>query len=116
MIGTVSPAGIHELPPAPKNPLPFRQQLNAIRAFHTGLEILRDAGGPVTRLKLAPSWLVPPVVVVTSPQGARDVLRRGGGYIDKTPLHPEQAPLLRADLFHPTNKPLLPRPRTPPPL
>jgi cytochrome P450 len=111
MVGTVSPAGIHELPPAPKNPLPFRQQLNAIRAFHTGLEILRDAGGPVTRLKLAPSWLVPPVVVVTSPQGARDVLGRGSGYIDKTRLHSEMRQLLGANLFDLTNEPWLPRRR-----
>ncbi|MDT5329440.1 MAG: hypothetical protein QOF31_737 [Mycobacterium sp.] len=111
MVGTVSPAGIHELPPSPKNPLPFRQQLSAIRTFHTGLEILRDAGGPVTRLKLAPSWLVPPVVVVTSPQGARDVLGRGSGYIDKTRLHSEMRQLLGANLFDLTNEPWLPRRR-----
>jgi cytochrome P450 len=91
--------------------LPFRQQVSAIRTFHTGLEILRDAGGPVTRLKLAPSWLVPPVVVVTSPQGARDVLGRGSGYIDKTRLHSEMRQLLGANLFDLTNEPWLPRRR-----
>ena len=49
MVGTSTPADVAELPPAPRNPLPYRQQVNAIKAFHTGLEALRDAGGQVTR-------------------------------------------------------------------
>jgi cytochrome P450 len=100
-----------ELPLAPRNPLPYRQQVQTIRAFHTGLETLRDAGGPVTRLKLAPKWLMPPVVVTTSPQGARDILGRGGGHIEKTRIHNEMRHLLGPNLFDLTHQPWLPRRR-----
>jgi cytochrome P450 len=111
MVDTITPAGVHELPPAPKNPLPYRQQANALRTFHTGLEILRDAGGPVTRLILAPKWLMPPVVVATSPRGAHDILGRGGGHIDKTRIHHEMRYLLGANLFDLTHEQWLPRRR-----
>ncbi|PRC54953.1 cytochrome P450, partial [Mycobacterium sp. ITM-2017-0098] len=80
---------LSDLPLAPRNPLPYRQQMKAIRMFHTGLETLRDAGGPATRPKLAPKWLMPQVVVATSPQGAHDILGRGGGHIEKTRVHHE---------------------------
>ncbi len=62
MVETVETVALSQLPLAPRNPLPYRQQVQAIRTFHTGLETLRDAGGPVTRLRLAPRWLMPPVV------------------------------------------------------
>src|SRR5262245_16344164 len=74
MVATVQVTDVAALPLAPKNPLPFRQRLHAVRVFHTGQEALRDAGGPVTRVSFGPKWLVPPVVVATSPQAARDVL------------------------------------------
>ncbi|STZ33701.1 cytochrome P450 185A4 Cyp185A4 [Mycolicibacterium smegmatis] len=38
------------------------------------MQRLRDVGGPVTRIVLGPRWLVPPALLVTSPQGAHDVL------------------------------------------
>jgi hypothetical protein len=41
------------LPLAPTNPL----------------QTLRDADGPVTRLELAPNWLMPPLVIANSLQG-----------------------------------------------
>src|ERR1700756_5154119 len=44
-------------PLAPKNPLPYRQQLTAVRSFIDGFQQLLDAGGPVTRLALGPTWL-----------------------------------------------------------
>ena len=69
------------LPLAPRNPLPYLRQMTAARAFHTGCETLRDAGGPVTRRNLAPKWMLPPLV--TSPNGARDVLSRGFPSIDR---------------------------------
>ena len=37
-----------ELPLAPMNPLPYRQRRRAAKSFHTGMETLRDAGGPAT--------------------------------------------------------------------
>jgi cytochrome P450 len=111
MVDTITPAGVHELPPAPKNPLPYRQQVNAIRAFHTGPEKLRDAGGPVTRLRLGPKWLTPPIVVATSPRAARDILGRGGEHIDKTRIHHEMRQVLGPNLFDLTHGPWLPRRR-----
>jgi cytochrome P450 len=87
------------LPLAPKNPLPYLQQVTALRSFHTGLETLRDAGGPVSRLVLAPKWLAPTVVVATSPRGAHDILGRGGQYVDKTIIHQEMRHLLGPNLF-----------------
>ena len=37
---------------APKNPLPYWQQLKAARSFIDGIQALVDAGGPVTRIVL----------------------------------------------------------------
>ena len=83
---TLNAAGVQALPLAPKNPLPYRQQMQAARRYHTGLETLRDAGGPVTRLVLMPRWVAPPLVMVTSPQGAHDVLTSDD--VDRTAVDP----------------------------
>nr|WP_237025313.1 cytochrome P450 [Mycolicibacterium sp. CBMA 213] len=64
--------------------MPYKERLAACRSFHTGTDVLRDAGGPVTRFALAPRWLMPPLVVVTSPQGMRDVIACRDSSIDKT--------------------------------
>ena len=48
---------VGSLPLVPRNPLPFRQQMKAIREYHIGQELLRDSGGPVTRVTLGPKWL-----------------------------------------------------------
>jgi cytochrome P450 len=111
MVETVENVDLHALPLAPRNRLPYRQQVEAIRTFHSGLETLRDAGGPVTRLILAPTWLMPPVVVATSPQGARDILGRTGANIEKTRIHHEMRHLLGPNLFDLTHEPWLPRRR-----
>ena len=63
-VQTVEPA---TLPTPPQNPLPYWQQVKAVRQYYRGLEVLRDAGGPVTRCWLGPSWVSPPIVAVTSP-------------------------------------------------
>ena len=112
MVDTVETVAVSTLPLAPRNPLPYRQQVTALRTFHTGLEMLRDAGGPVTRLTLAPGRLMPPVVVATSPQGARDILGRGGGHVERTRVHHEMRHLLGANLFDLTHEPWLARRRT----
>lgn len=75
---------VASLPLPPLNPLPYKERLAACRSFHTGTDVLRDAGGPVTRFTLAPRWLMPPLVVVTSPQGIRDVVTCHDNSIDKT--------------------------------
>ena len=99
------------LPLAPKNPLPRLQQMMCLRTFHTGAETLRDAGGAVTRLELAPTWLMPPVVIATSPQGGRDILGRSDAFVDKTVIHHEVRHLFGANLFDLTHEPWLPRRR-----
>lgn len=111
MVEIVDNVALSALPLAPTNPLPYRQQLRALRTFHTGAETLRDAGGPVTRLTLAPRWLMPPVVIATSPQGAHDILGNSGGHIDKTRVHHEMRQLLGPNLFDLTHQSWLPRRR-----
>jgi len=102
---------ISVLPLAPKNPLRYRERLRCLRVFHTGVETLRDAGGPVTRLQLAPTWLMPPIVIATSPQGGRDILGRSDTFTDRTNVHHELRHLLGPNLFTLTHQPWLPRRR-----
>ncbi len=68
--------GDERLPPVPLNPLPYLKRLRAVRHFETGLPLLRAAGGPVSRIRLAPRLVMPPIVLICSPQGARDLLGR----------------------------------------
>lgn len=82
----------------PRNPLPLRQQLAAARQYHTGSEVLRRAGGPVTRVAPGPRWLSPPIVFVMSPTGARDVLARNNEWCDRTLVHREIRRLLGDNL------------------
>jgi len=101
------------LPPAPKNPLPIWRQLNAIRDFDTGLPVLTKAGGPVTRLVLAPRRLMPAMVLVSSPQGARDVLSRNGSVVERgeTTVSKELSALLGDNLLTTSYAEWLPRRR-----
>lgn len=104
---------IAELPLAPVNPLPYRQRRDALRNFHTGTDILRDAGGPVTRFRLGPRWLMPPIVVATSPQGIRDIVSVRDGSIDKTSAVAAQLrSLIGGNLFVLPHQEWLPRRRT----
>jgi len=83
MFGVLESAGVAELPLAPKNPLSYRHQLRAARSLIDGFQELLDAGGPITRMVLGPKWLVPTVVLIASPQGARDVLGRSDEIADR---------------------------------
>ena len=74
---------IAKLPLAPKNPLPYRQQLRAARSLIEGHQELLDAGGPVTRIVLGPKSLIPTFVLIASPQGARDALGRTDEIADR---------------------------------
>jgi len=111
MVKTIDEVALKELPLAPANPMPYRQQVRSLRAFHTGLEGLRDAGGPLTRLEIGPKWLTPPVVIATSPQGARDILSLSGQHAERTRLHHEMRHLLGPNLFDLTHQRWLPRRR-----
>ena len=62
---------------------PYRDQLRAVRSLIDGHQELLDAGGPVTRIVLGPKWLFPTVVLIGSPQGARDVLGRTDEIADR---------------------------------
>ena len=108
---TAQIADVAALPLAPKNPLPYRRRLHALRVFHTGQETLRDAGGPVTRVSFGPKWLFPPVVVATSPKAARDVLGRKDAFVDKHIIHREMRQLLGENLFDLMHEKWLPRRR-----
>jgi cytochrome P450 len=112
MVEIVERAEVAELPLVPKNPLPYRRQLQAIRTFHTGTEMLRDAGGPVTRCSLGPKWLMPEIVIATSPQGGRDILGRTDAFVEKTTVHAEMRNLMGENLFDTTHDRWLPRKRT----
>jgi cytochrome P450 len=103
---------VASLPPPPRNPLPRRRQIRAMREFHTGVEELRDAGGPVTRIDLGPDWLLPPMVIATSPQAGRDILGRTDAGVDKTVIHAEMRHLLGNNLFDLEYESWLPRRRS----
>jgi cytochrome P450 len=112
-IATTGPA-VSALPPAPKNPLPYWRQLKAVRSFIDGMQALADAGGPVTRVILGPRWLIPPAVLITSPQGARDVLSRPGAASDRGQVRAmvEMHQLMGGNLLDLPHRRWLPRRRT----
>lgn len=112
MVATRDAADVQTLPLAPRNPLPLPFALRALRSFNTGFERLRDAGGPVTRVTLGPGWLMPPVVVVTSPQGGHDMLGRTDAFVDKNRVHEEFRNLLGGNLFSFMHDEWLPRRRS----
>ena len=83
MLQAPAPIDVAKLHLAPKNPLRYRDQLRAVRSLIDGHQELLDAGGPVTRIVLGPKRLFPPVVLIASPQGARDVLGRTDEIADR---------------------------------
>jgi cytochrome P450 len=113
MTNTLMRTDVGALPLPPKNPLSYRERLLAARAFDSGPETLRDAGGPVTRSVLGPRQLVPPLVFVTSPQGAHDVLGRTDALADRgeVPLAKEFRRLLGGNLLVLPHDEWLPRRR-----
>src|ERR1700761_5292980 len=113
MVATITAQDLTALPPAPNNPLPYSRRLTAARQFETGLELLRDAGGSVTRNVLGPGWLMPPLVFVSSPQGAHDVLARADAFAERaaTPVSLEIRQLIGDNLLVLPHREWLPRRR-----
>jgi cytochrome P450 len=113
MVTTAIPADIRSLPLAPKSPLSYWDRLRCARAFDTGPERMRDAGGSVTRVILGPKPLVPPAVFVTSPQGAHDVLGRTDAFADRgeMPISKDFRHLLGGNLLTLPHDEWLPRRR-----
>jgi cytochrome P450 len=74
MVEILEETEVRALTLAPKNPLPYLRQLKAMRSYVDGVQALLDAGGPINRVVLGPKWLLPSVVLIATPQGARDLL------------------------------------------
>ena len=87
-------------------------RMRAVRAFHTGLADIRDAGGPVAMVRLGPRWLVPQFAAVTSPRGAHDVLAGSDGAFDKEMIVHVQTRWLGQNVFDLPHQPWKARRRT----
>jgi len=104
---------LSSLPLPPVNPLGLRQRIAAVRHFSTGTERLRDAGGPVTAFTLGPRWLIPPMVLATSPGAIRDILSTKDASVDKTtPVFEEMRRIMGDNLADLPLEPWNPRRRT----
>lgn len=114
MLETLESVDVAKLPLAPKNPLPYRHQLRAVRSLIDGFQELLDAGGPVTRIVLGPKWLFPTAVLIASPQGARDVLGRTDEIADRggTTTTIQMHRLMGGNLLNLPHHQWLPRRRT----
>ncbi len=112
MVATREIVDVSALPDVPDNPMSWRQKMDALRNYHTGFETLRDAGGPVTRVAFGPAWLFPPLIVVTSPRGGRDMIGRTDAFVDKTRVHDEVRKHLGPNLFSLPHDEWLPRRRS----
>ena len=102
---------ISALPLAPKNPLSIRQLVKAVRALDTGQELVRNAGGPITRVQVGPKWLFPPLVAVFSSEGIRDVLGRNDAFSERCIVHEEVRHAAGDSLFVLPNEQWRPRKR-----
>jgi cytochrome P450 len=107
-----STATVSSFPLAPDVPMGVRERLKALQEFHTGQERIRDAGGPVTMVRLGPARLVPPFAIVTSPQGAHDVLAASDGAFDKEMIVHVQNRTFGDNLFNLPHERWIPRRRT----
>lgn len=87
-------------------------RLRNIQQFHSGLAEIGAAGGPVTTVRIGPRWVSPPFVVVTSPQGAHDVLAASDGAFDKEMIVHVQNRSLGDNVFNLPHARWLPRRRT----
>ncbi|UXA20524.1 cytochrome P450 [Mycobacterium sp. SMC-4] len=99
------------LPLAPRNPLPLWRLAKLVRTLDTGQEVIRDAGGPITRIQLGPKTLVPPIVAVMSPAGMRDVLGRSDAASERCIIHEEVQHAAGDSLFVLPNEQWRPRKR-----
>ena len=100
---------VSSLPLTPRNPLPLRKLVKLVRRLDTGQEVIRDAGGPITRISFGPKWLFPPIVAVMSPNAMRDVLSRSDASSERCIIHEEVQNMAGDSLFVLPN--LLWRPR-----
>nr|WP_090276346.1 cytochrome P450 [Mycolicibacterium komanii]CRL69689.1 cytochrome P450 [Mycolicibacterium komanii] len=90
---------VKALPLVPKNPLPIWRLARLLRRLDTGQDVIRDAGGPITRIQIAPKWVYPPIVAVMSPNGMRDVLTRSDNSSERCIYHDEVRNMAGDSLF-----------------
>ena len=102
---------VSALPLAPKNPLPIAQLVKAVRHLDAGQEVIRAAGGPITRVQFGPKWAFPPLVAVFSPDGIRDVLGRNDAFSERCIVHEEVRHAAGDSLFVLPNEQWRPRKR-----
>ena len=102
---------VSTLPLAPKNPLPLKDLVRLLRRLDAGQEVIRDAGGPVTRIQFGPKKLFPPIVAVFSPGAMRDVLGRTDAFSERCIIHNEVRDLAGDSLFVLPNEQWRPRKR-----
>lgn len=104
-------------PLPPPTTVPYLRLLREMRTLTSVYEEMRDTTGPVTTVKLGPKRMFPPLVVVTSPEGAQQVLSGHDGVFDKQALVFQEARrLVGPNLFDVTDAPWKPRRRTLQPL
>lgn len=110
--------GVERLLSVPANPLSYWRRLRALRHLETGLPLLRAAGGPITRIVLAPHWVMPPIVLICSPEGAHDLLGRTDSRAERgeTSVSHELSALLGDNLLTMSHAEWLPRRRVIQPL
>src|SRR5258707_7385999 len=98
---TTDMVDVSALPLVPRNPLPLRQLLKLVRTLDTGQEVIRDAGGPITRIQFGPKKLIPPIVAVMSPHRVRGVLGASDASSQRCVIHEGGRSLARGSLFLP---------------
>jgi cytochrome P450 len=111
MVAASETVDVSGLPLAPRNPLPLRQLVKLVRTLDTGQEVIRDAGGHITRIQFGPKWLFPPIVAVMSPNGIRDVLGRSDASSERCIIHEEVQHIAGDSLFVLPNEQWRPRKR-----
>ncbi|HZS20690.1 MAG TPA: cytochrome P450 [Pseudonocardiaceae bacterium] len=116
MTATAQVADPQAHPLAPWVTLPWLQRLRAVTAYHTGAERIRDVSGPVALIKLGPRRITPVAAMVTSPQGARDVLAGTDAAIDKEMIVHVESRLHGDNVFNMAHEQWLPRRRALQPL
>ncbi|MGN6723116.1 MAG: cytochrome P450 [Marmoricola sp.] len=98
--------------PTPKTSVPLRRRIPALRGFHTGAELFRDADGPVVLVRVGPKAAGGHFVFVTSPQGIHDVLAGSDGSIDKEMNVHRESRAWGLNVFNLPHEPWLTRRRT----
>ncbi|WP_081495124.1 cytochrome P450 [Mycolicibacterium chubuense] len=85
--------------------------MKLVRTLDTGQVVIRNAGGPITRVQVGPRWLVPPFVAVFSAEGIRDVLGRNDAFAERCIVHEEVRDMAGDSLFVLPNEQWRPRKR-----